>query len=172
MATCTAQLIFGRNDRDHGGISPLFKISLYENSRSLLILSKEPNNEEKGERIAYWLPTPINTLYDCMAMAAAYILKDEKVNMVINEARGRMNMQQDEMLELYYVENLADIYKAAKEAFANAKLKVVILMLENSSITEVVKDVLEYNVDVEVCKSVFIREYSEWTGKIEIRGEI
>lgn len=28
MATCTAQLIFGGNDRDHGGITPFFKISL------------------------------------------------------------------------------------------------------------------------------------------------
>lgn len=172
MATCTAQLIFGRKDRDHGGIYPFFKISLYENNRSSLVLSREPINDESGERIGYWIPTPDNTLKDCMLMAAAYILKDESVNMLLDEARKKMNLKQGEMLELHNIENLDKIYETSKAAFKASKLKVVVLMLHNSSMETCVRDILNYDVDLEVCRSVYLREYSEWTQKIEIIGEI
>lgn len=172
MATCTAQLIFGGNDRDHGGISPFFKISLYENSRSTLVLSKEPIDDEIGERIGFWIPTPDNTLKDCMVMAAAYMLKDETVNMLINEAVSKMNLPEDERLELYNIENLEEIYEASKDAFKKSGLKVVVLMLYNSSLEASVKNILNYDIDVEVCRSVFLREYSEWTEKIITIGEI
>jgi hypothetical protein len=173
MGTCTAQLIFGQNHQNHGGIIPSFKIDLYENDRPVIVLNKGSKGESGGECMINWIPTIEGMLNDCMVMAAAYILKDKNVNLLIHQSMQRKEIPTDKYLQRYDIkEDLDGIYDAAKEAFKTANIKVVVVLLNNSTLEYCVKSILDYNADVEICRSIYSREYSAWLDKTVIKGEI
>ena len=73
MSTRLAEVIFGHNDRDHGGILFNNRISVYENSVTRLIFEKRASRDgNPGSLSAIWIPNPEYLLECCVLMAALY----------------------------------------------------------------------------------------------------
>ena len=172
MATLTAQILIGSSHQNHGGIQPTHYLSLSENSRPAWILVPEnifgPGNE-KNPRIT-WIPTIENMLEDALLMIAINVLKDEGV---IDLAKEHFKRDIHGPLALYEDIDqaaLKNLYQECRKL--KNRYKIVLTVLEGSSIRNQLKVLNDYGIDMEVCTPLYFRTYSAWTDEVITRGSL
>ncbi|KYO66961.1 hypothetical protein [Thermovenabulum gondwanense] len=178
MGSFTCEILVGHSHSNHGGIIPTHVLFLSENDRpawilnSLNLFSKSNNASNVKTKEIVWIPTIENMLEDALLMLGIYVLKDSSL---IDAAKKFFKKDIfGDRLELYEdieKENLLKLYKMCRNI--DIRYKIVITTLDGSSINEkALKCLLNYSMDVEVCKSIYRREYSEWTGDYIVKGEL
>ena len=111
MSTCLAEIIFGHNDRDHGGVQFNHRINVYENSVTRLVFEKKPSRDGKpGTLEAIWIAHPRYLLEGCILMAALYgtensNLKD-RANLILPKTENNLDVnlcdvEETKLLELF-----------------------------------------------------------------------
>lgn len=183
MSTCLAEVIFGHNDRDHGGILFNHRISVYENSVTRLVFEKKPSRDGKpGTLDAIWIPNPKYLLECCILMAALYgtDLKNlkEMVDLVIPKQENKFDINLCDVEE----SKLLELFEESKRIVSpqvwtnkhghSLRWKFVFALFQGSSLEQEIRKILDYDIDIEVVKSVFNRHYSEWSQGISEWGAL
>ena len=183
MATCTSELIFGKAHMNDSGITFQHRLMLYEGHRAVLVFERRPSIEQGVEVIDRWIPHPKKILEDSMVMLAVYGVGDKRVLQLVEEAKQAS--VEDEMLDLHNVDHdlMEKLYAESRKAFGciekgkkyvnNAhRWKVMACIFRHSSLLASMHKFLDYNIDVEICKSIYQSEFSAWTGKVGEWGEL
>lgn len=96
-----------------------------------------------------------------------------------------MSFLDQEIFDLYTVDDelMGKLYAASKQAFKleiirgknwrrAERWKVMACLFRSSSMLDSVERFHDYDIDIEVCQSVYISEYSAWNEKINTWGEL
>lgn len=177
MGTLTAQILAGTSHPNHGGIVPSHYIFLYENSRPAWILTTQNvfaglryRKASQGDRRITWMPTPEHMLEDGLLMVALYVQRDEKLRSL---AAVRVRGFEQDRIELYSATKPEDrqaLYQACRQI--RFKPKIVLSIFDGSTLRRQVSVLEHYDVDAEVCISSYVRAYSWWTHKVEVKGSL
>jgi hypothetical protein len=183
MATCTSELIFGKAHMNDSGITFQHRLMLYEGHRAVLVFERRPSIELGGEVVDRWIPHPQKILEDSMIMLAAYGVGEKRVLQLVeavNQARA-----EDGVLDLHNVDHdlMEKLYAESRKSFGriekdkkyvnNAhRWKVMACIFRHSSLLASMHKFLDYDIDVEICKSIYQSEFSAWIGRVEEWGEL
>jgi len=184
MSTCTAELIIGKADQNHSGIQFNHRLTLYENSRSVLVMERKPSLDDGGQLLDRWVPHPDRVLADAMVMLAGYGAGDQAVLELIADMKEGWGRDGD-ILDLHEVDpGLMDkLYAATRKAFTlqvektrhyiiSDRWKVIACLFRSCSIQDSLGLLREYDIDIEICRSCFQSEYSPWSDRIDVWGEL
>lgn len=172
MGSFTAQILVGHAHQNDGGIIPSHALYLSEDSRPAWLMGQvDLWNEGKDNTSGItWVPTLENAFEDALLMIGLYILKDDQL---INAAHKYFNKDINGGVELYddiEMEDLKKLYDISRNLKYQYKIAVTIF---GSSLIEGNLKILDrYDMDVEVCKPVFSRQYSEWSQKTITNGKL
>lgn len=165
MSVITAQILVGNGHPEHGGIiNVTHTIFLSENDRPSWILQAL----EQPERKMIWLPTEEGMLEDAIVMAGIYILKDREIMLMADryiksESKNYIQLKKD-----ISPENLHKLYERARQIQTDAKFAVHVYA--GSSIQQQLDILKDYDFDLEVCQSVYRKQFSVGTQKREEYG--
>jgi hypothetical protein len=156
MSTMTAHILIGNSHTYHGGIIPLYRIYLSENSRPALILIEDNINWEhqRGSfKKVIWIPTIENMFEDILLMISIFVLKDKNILKKIHESL-KINL---ENLEIYndIGEDLRQkLYNLNKTTINEYKdLKIIFSIFNGSTLRSEIKNIKGYKFDYELCVS-------------------
>lgn len=150
MATITAQFLIGDSHIYHDGIIPTHYLFLTENDKPYLILVHENLKKPVGGRIV-WIPTIENMMKDALLMISAYIIKDPEIIQLMNKHGKIFDNSPMELYSHFSKENLALLYDKLERV--QKWPKIVVTVLQNSSIKAGVKDIANYPIPHEICLS-------------------
>jgi len=165
MATITATILVGTAHQNHGGIAPTHQLLLSENSRPSWTLhalhSRQP--------LAVWIPTVEDMLEDGLLLVGLLALRNAEL---VAAATG-FRREYDERAEMY--DDISEVerrrlYERCRTIGPAAKL--VITVLAGSSIAGQLGVLAKYRLGVEVCPSVYRREYSPWAEGVQENGSL
>jgi hypothetical protein len=173
MATCTCQILIGqKHSYDSGIINITHTLYLSENSRPAWLLSPtdEFNDNKQIQRKITWIPTLENMLEDALVMIGLYVVKNKELIALANQYLKQPNK---DFLELYHDVKLEDLQKLYNQARKiEGSHKILLSVFQCSSILQHLPVLKNYQNDIEVCKSIFTKEFSLWSGKFEELGEL
>lgn len=183
MSTCLAEAIFGHNDRDHGGIQFNNRISVYENSVTRLVFEKRASRDGKlGTLDAIWIPNPKYLLETCVLMAALYGLDNSKLKemaeVILPKEQNNFDVNLCDVEELKLFELFAESKKLfCPQVWSNkhshdVRWKFIFVLFQGSSLEREMQKTFDYEMDIEVAKSVYNRHYSEWSQRISEWGAL
>jgi hypothetical protein len=148
MATTTATALIGQAHPFGGGIHPTHFLFLTENDRPALTLYTI-NGGGSLARLAVWVPTVENMMEDLMLMAAALTGAQPEVATALNAACGGKPGR----LELYSIGDATRTKLYALNRDLPAPGKVVLTILEDSSLVAQAARIRDYQADCELCIS-------------------
>lgn len=173
MATLTAQILVGSAHPNHGGINPTHYLFLSENDRPAWILVPENifnTGANKVEKKITWMPTVENMLEDALLMIVIHVLENKEITEL---AQKYVRNKRDDCVELYQDINSQYLEKLYEKCRAvDARYKIVVTVLEGSSIQNQLKVIDNYKMDVEVCIPKYSRQYSRWINDTKIEGSL
>jgi len=173
MSTFTAQILVGqKHSNDSGIINISHTLFLSENSRPAWILLPTDffGKQEQSEPQITWIPTIENMLEDALLMIGLYVLKDEKLlkfaeKYFVNPRKNFTELYQD-----ITQENLLELYKQTR--LIESGHKITLSVFQGSSILNQLQVLKNYKNDIEVCQSVYSKEYSHCSKQFETRGDL
>lgn len=167
MSACTAQIIVGKPHPNSGGIIPDKTIYLTENGKPALIL-KEGEDKE-----VVWIPTLEDSIEDALLMVSSLIVKDEEALSAIKSIKDIISEEYLGLYEAFTDKQRAELYTANRKALGKYNdLKIVVTVLESSLFRGQLPALEHYDIDMEVCISIFSRTYSAWQEKVIINGSL
>jgi hypothetical protein len=167
MSSNSAQIFVGMTHPNSGGIILDKTIWLSENGRPALIL-KEGEGEER-----VWIPTLENTIEDALLMISNCIVKAEEALRALKEINDITSEKHVEIYEAFTEEQREKLYLANRKALGKYNdLKIVVTVLEGSLFRSQLPILEQYDIDMEVCLSIYSRTYSEWQEKVVINGSL
>lgn len=164
MATVTAQLLIGSSHPNHGGIIPSHVIVLTENSRPALTLY----SFESHRAICTWIPTLENMLEDALLMSSVRASQHKPILRIAPEV-----LTKGKRVELYQdltSEQLFQLYQSNKSFVHH--YKIVLTVLEGSHLMPQLDVMRHYNMDLDVCTSIYSKWYSTWTKQTCEKGSL
>ncbi len=181
--TCTSELIFGKADQNSSGIQFNHRLMLYEGLRTMLVFERKPSLSNGGQLIDRWVPHVDAMVEAAMLMMAGDGVENPEVISLIDETLAEF--KKNEMIDLSRVSNelMERLYAASRHAFklevyktkhsiSSDRWKVTACLFTNSSIQHSLQKFLEYDIDLEVCRSVYQREYSPRSDSEGVWGEL
>lgn len=172
MASITASMLIGNSHTDNDGIVPTHSLFLSENSRPALILFQLnlDNIEDKDNII--WIPTINNLMEDILLMVSINILKDEKLG---KEFGALVKSKKAGTIELAQVDPdaLKNMYKLNKKYLdSHNNFKIALSVFDGSTLERQLPRLKDYSMDIEVCKTSYLRQYSPWKEGIYKKGKL
>ena len=172
MATLTAQILVGTSHQNHGGIGPTHFLFLSENSQPAWVLVPENIFSPGDDKITKvtWIPTIENMLEDALLMIAINVLKDKEITELSKkhfkrDVHGSLSLYED-----IDPAALKTLYQKCRQL--KNRYKIVLTVLEGSSIRGQLKVLKNYGIDMEVCTPLYFRTYSAWKNKIITMGSL
>ena len=171
MSTLTAEILIGAPHIYHGGIAPTHYLFLSENSKPAWILIKEnvARRGGIGKKIV-WIPNVENMLEIGFLMVAYHVLKDENIINMSEELNSDIKKDFVHFYSLFDEKSENELYKLCKNLKQFPKL--IISIFQTSTLLGQLHVIEKYNMDVEVCLPVYTRQYSAWSEKVEIKGNL
>jgi hypothetical protein len=173
MSVFTAQILIGSAHPYDSGISDIsHSLFLSESDRPAWILSPtDPFCEHKQTSSTItWIPTLENTLEDALVMIGLYVLKDQKL---CDLASHFLNHPNKDFIELYNdisPEGLRELYKQTRLIEGNHK--IMLSVFHSSTILKQLSVLKQYQNAIEVCRSIYTKEYSPWSNKFLTTGNL
>ena len=159
MATLTTHFLIGENDPHHWGVIPRAQLSLFENDKPLFQLS--PLMTDDKAKSFRWVPTLESMLDDAMLMIAVHFLRVFSLKDIAKKDYKTTKGKPFEIYEDMDPKTHKDLIVATRRLPDFPKL--VITVLEGSSIRDHVATIKKYSMDVELCFAGYKRNLSEWT---------
>lgn len=174
MGTFTSQILVGQKHSYDGGIINItHMLYLSENSRPAWILTPadifNEHAQDPPKRIT-WIPTVEHMLEDALLMIGLYVVKDTEL---LKLAKECFHAATKDFIELYQdvnPEKLQKLYKYTKNIMSPHK--IILSAFQGSSITNQLTVLKDYQNDIEVCKSIYTKEFSLWSKKFESNGDL
>lgn len=168
MATYTGEVLVGNAHLHHGGILPEHRVYLSENSRLSLILRSE--EDTKG---CIWIPTVENTIEDTLLMISAYILKDKNILKKMDKCKIPMEQGFFELEEYLSEDELKELYNTNKKVLKTYPgFKIVLNALEGSTYLSQLKKLEEYDIDMEVCRTIYSKRFISEDEQKVVNGKL
>ena len=172
MATLTAQILVGTSHQNHGGIGPTHFLFLSENSQPAWVLVPENIFSPGDDKITKvtWIPTIENMLEDALLMIAINVLKDKEISELAKkhfkrDVHGSLSLYED--IDPAALKTLYQKCRKIKNRY-----KIVLTVLEGSSIRGQLKVLKNYGIDMEVCIPLYFSTYSAWTNEVITMGSL
>jgi len=159
MATLTAHFLIGENHPNHWGVIPYAQLSLFENDKPSYVLS--PLIMKKNAKSVCWVPTLEHMLDDGLLMIAVHFMRAFSLSDI---AKKNYRASKGKPFEIY-----EDMDPTTHEDLIVAMRllpdfpKLVITILEGSSLRDHVSNIKNYSMDVELCFAGYKRNLSMWT---------
>lgn len=172
MASFTTQILIGNPSIYHGGINPFAQLFLSENSRPAWILDPyniNPSHKSEAKRIV-WIPTLEHMLEDALLMISVHINRNDEILQLANDWDKDIRAERLEMYEVFNDGQRLNLYERIRKDDNFPKL--VVTVLEDSSIFGYLKVLKEFDLLIEVCIPIYSRDYSPWTKKFITRGSL
>ncbi|MBN1859838.1 MAG: hypothetical protein JW840_00095 [Candidatus Thermoplasmatota archaeon] len=152
MASFTAQMLVGDSDPYHGGINPTHYLFLSENSRPAWILVPQNifDNKKVEKGKITWIPNLDSMLEDAFLMIAIYIIKDKEI---VNLTKKYFTNSEENWVELYEDISIDDrfhLYEKCRQL--KSDIRIVITVLDESSIKGHLKITKKYRFNITICK--------------------
>jgi hypothetical protein len=172
MGTMTAQILIGKSHPYHGGINPSHYLFLFENDRPVLTLVPENISTGRPQSSEIrWIPSSYeNILEDAILMIAINVYKVNNLVKIANQLFGDKQKHVIDLSEDIDQKDLKVLHDKCRET--NLPGKLVITILNHSSIQSQLKILESYNVDTEICPVRFSRGKNIWDGKANVYGTI
>lgn len=173
MGTFTSQILFGQKHPYESGIINIsHHLYLSENSRPAWILTEADQFGEKEERQpnVTWIPTLENMLEDALVMIGLYILKNEELIYLANQFFKDPKSHFIELYDDIEPKQLENLYSIARKIQSGHKIMVSVF--QGSSVFHHLPVLKQYQHDIEVCVSVYQKEFSVWNKRYEESGEL
>jgi hypothetical protein len=147
MATTTAVAVIGQSRPHTNGIDPAYILFLTESSRPALQLFKICGDGLR--RVATWIPTVDNMIEDLVLMAGAFTGAQPELPDTLHAMIGASL----ERVEMYTLGDghRAELYKLSKKSPFRSKM--VLTILEESSLVRQSGRICCYQMDCELCLS-------------------
>ena len=162
--------MIGRSHLYHGGIGPSRTPYLSENSTPawILVPTSTTGVSRPDDTRIVWNPTVEHMLEDGLLMIAIHVLKAENVLKLARGAFQSKDMNQVALYDDIDANRLLELHQTCRRL---AKwYKIVVTILDGSTILRQVPVLEEYAMEVEVCLPVFLRDYSAWTEETVVKG--
>jgi hypothetical protein len=172
MATLTASILIGKSHTYDGGIQPTHQLFLSENSWPAWILIPQnfffESNSGAGAEKVTWIPTLENMLEDALLMITLYVLKDKTVQ---EAAEQIFNWKNDTYVETYSIDpaHRTRLYAMCRKLAQ--RYKIIVSVFQESTILMQLNVLTEYGMEVEVCKSRYVRQFNPWTQRMADNGK-
>ncbi|MGG5252241.1 hypothetical protein ACQYAD_01690 [Neobacillus sp. SM06] len=172
MGASTCQILVGKKHSYDGGIINItHQLYLSENDRPAWVLTPVRTEMEKStQQKIVWIPTLKNMLEDALVMIGLYVLKDEPLRTLANQFFQNPKKLFIELYKEIPSEDLQKLYEQARKI--ESAHKIIVSVFHGSSILSQLPILKNYQNDVEVCTSVFSKEFSLWTRKFEEIGDL
>ena len=155
MSTITAQITLGTGHLYHEGIQPDYRIDVHENSRLVLCCyGVEKRRPIHIPRVS-WLVSPQFVVEEMILMATVCALRAPNV---IEKLNGCIP-EDGEFRNVYLLpdELRSELFSDCCRALENSRLKMVISLLEDCTLSLYLNKLAECPVQMEVCAPIFIR---------------
>lgn len=173
MGTLTAQMLIGTGHPNHDGIGPSHYAFLSENSRPAWMLVPQ-NVFHSGRRGGWkkitWIPTVENMLEDGLLLTAIHVLRDENVVALAKKSFKKADLNRVELYEDIESEELLKLYDQCR--LIKIPFKIVLTVLEGSTIMRQIGILEKYSMDVEICVPKYYRAYTHWGDETIIKGSL
>ncbi|MBM7620030.1 hypothetical protein JOC95_001882 [Bacillus tianshenii] len=173
MATFTCQVLVGqKNSYDGGIINVSHTLFLSENSIPAWTLKTTGLYGDSGESPSKvtWIPTLEHMLEDALVMIGLFVLKDEGLLKLANKFFLKPEQNYAEFYSDLTTEQRQELYQHTRKI--ESSHKIILTVFEGSSISKHLPALETYQNDIEVCTSVYRKEFSLWTKSFEERGAL
>lgn len=173
MATFTAQILIGSAHPNHGGINPTHQLYLSENSHPawLLVPAIAANRvPSMPSETLTWIPTHENILEDALLMIALHVVRDPGVSEAAERLLRTKTPSFATLREDIDKQDLQHLHEKSRAVETGVKL--VITVMEGSTVMGQLKVLEQYRMEVEVCTTLYSRSYSRWQERIMTRGAL
>ena len=173
MATCTAQILIGREDPNHGGLLPssVQQMFLTENDIPKWSLYGTPN----VKTIATWVPEkPETILEDAFLAVAYYVVREEWVVSLVGKHVPHNKLASVSLAEVFSSDALEEMRAVCRKSNfeSDHRTKLIIVAFDGSTVVRQLPVVAKYGFDCEVIAPKFYRAYSQWQEQIITRGSL
>ena len=170
MASMTAQLIIGNPHPNRGGIWPINTIALNEGSRPAWVMNTgKPGRIRTFEQIV-WIPTVEHMLEDALLMAAVHAFKSDVVRDKFSSFSDKIDEQRLELYTDLSSDQRQELYVLCRNLVDYPK--VIVHVYEGSWVKPYINAIDKYQMECEVCCSIYSRIYSPWTQKGHINASL
>ena len=152
-----AQILIGAHQLDHGGVIPEYQLFLTDGKESLMLMK-----ELQGSREWIWHPSKDCLLDDIFLMISSVVFEESKVE----------HPEKLSLMDRYTEKERFDLYEKVKNNSKHWKKKIFINLFDSSSIDDQLEQVREYNCDVEITRTRYLRESDPQSGKINEKGSV
>lgn len=149
MATITAQFLIGDSHIYHDGIIPTHFLFLSENDKPHLILVCQNLSKNPDMKKIVWIPTVENMLKDALLMVSTFIVKDPEILELMNH--DLINTSPLQLYTYFTKDHLEILYNKMGEI--QKWPKIVITILNDSSLTSQIDEINNYPISHELCLS-------------------
>jgi len=171
MGAITVQILIEETHSDYKGIKPTHYLFLSEEGiSSLTLVSENLYTNEATFTKKVWNPTLENTLEDAFLMIALYVLKDEEIT---NYARDWFKDSSKNNISMYNdidKENRLKLYELSRNIYSS--LKIVVTIMDGSSILNQLKIIEDYQMEIEVCTTSYSKLYYSWAREKIEKGKL
>jgi len=165
MSTVSATILVGTADQNHGGIDPTHQLLLNENDRPSWSLFRLHSARPQ----AVWIPTIEDMLEDGLLMVGLLVAQDARL-LAAATAFRRGDSERIEMYDDVVESDRRRLYELCRNL--GPSTKTVITVLRGSSVEGQLGVLRKYQFGVEVCPSVYCREYSTWSQSVAEHGTL
>jgi len=153
----TAQVLIGQSNLGNGGVIPEYQLFLSEGNETLLLMK-----ELKGTNEWLWYPSRDCILDDIFLMISSIVFREIKV-----EHPEKMSL-----MDHYTEKERFDFYEMVKERSRYWDKKIFLNIFDSSPVDDQLEYIKEYNCDVEITKTQYLRESDPHSGKINEKGSV
>lgn len=174
MGAITAVMLIGSPHPNRGGNRPYAQIHLEESDRPALTLhwnTRSPKGEEVFKKFTM-TPTLENLLDDSVLMVAYAICRQSAVFGKVNRLakNAPLDTNRLEMYSSFTPKGRSSLYECVKKL--DDLPKVTWCIFDGSLMKRSIAHLASYRFECEVTRSAFVHEYSNWTGKWEVKGSL
>jgi hypothetical protein len=152
-----AQILIGAHQLGHGGIIPEYQLFLTDGKENLMLM-----RELQGPGEWIWHPSKDSMLDDIFLMISTIVFGENKVD----------HPEKLSLMDRYTEKERFDFYEKVKNNSNHWNKKIFINLFDSSSIIDQLEQVREYNCDVEITKTRYLRESDSQSGKINEKGSL
>lgn len=169
MATNTAQILIGKSHPYDGGITNITHI-LYLSENSIPAWRLTHSHKISTENECVWIPILGHMLEDALLMIGLYVIQDKDLLESYNSFQTKKGTNRLSLNEDFKEEELNVLRRITKKVKFDGKL--MISVFNGSSILRQLPVLKNYQMNVEVCVSQYVKELSIWTNQREEQGRL
>lgn len=157
MSAYTTQVLIGEYNLENGGVIPEYQLFLSQMDNTLLLMK-----DLQGFNEWVWYPSKDSILDDIFLMISSIVFREMKVEHPENLS----------LMEHYTEKERFDSYELVKGRSQYWTKKIFLNVFDSSPIDDQLEYIKEYNCDVEITKTKYLRESDPNSGEINEKGSV